>query len=49
VRRVELDVARAETHKLVDLLAQDLGDVGEVVLEARIGLRRTIRIPEVRE
>ena len=49
VRRVELDVAGAEAHELVDLLAEDLGDVSEVVLEGRVGLGRAIRIPEVGE
>jgi hypothetical protein len=49
VRRVELDVAAPETHELVDLLPQDVGDVGEEVLDARVGGARAIRIPEVSE
>ena len=34
VRRVELDVGGAEANELVDLLAQDLGDVAEELLQA---------------
>ena len=37
VRRVELDVGRAEPDELVDLLAQDLGHVPEERLERRVG------------
>src|SRR5207244_7246854 len=49
VRRVELDVRCAETHELVDLLPQQLGDVGEEVLDARVRGGRTLGIAEVRE
>ena len=49
VRRVELDVACAEPNELVHLLAQDLRHVAEVLLQRRVGLRRAIRVPEVRE
>src|SRR5207247_8338297 len=34
VRRVELDVGRAETSELVDLLSEELGNVCEEVFEA---------------
>ena len=49
VRRVELNVGGAQTDELVDLLAQDLGDRAEKLLEGAVGARRALRIPEVGE
>ncbi len=49
MRRIELDVRRAQAHQLVDLLAQDLGDVAEELLQARVGTARALGIPEVGE
>jgi hypothetical protein len=37
VGSVELDVFAAEPYELVDLLAEDLGDIGQEALQARIG------------
>ena len=47
LRRVQLDVRRAEPHQLVDLLAEQLGDVLEECFEVRIGRGRTFGITEV--
>ena len=49
VRRVELDVRAAEAGELVDLGAQDLGDVAEERLERGVRLPRALGIPEARE
>ena len=49
MRGVELDVRRAQPHQLVDLLAEDLRDVAEELLGARIGAARALGIPEVGE
>ena len=49
VRRVELEVGRAEAGELLDLLAQDRGDVPEEVLERRVRAGRALRVPELRE
>jgi hypothetical protein len=37
VGSVELDVSAAQAHELVDLLAQDPGDVGQEALQGWIG------------
>ncbi len=49
MRRVELDVRRAQPHQLVDLLAEDLRDVAQELLEARVCAARALGIPEVGE
>jgi hypothetical protein len=49
LRRVELDVGRSEANELVDLLAEDLGDVGEESLQARVGAVPRLRAPEIGE
>ena len=49
MRRVELDVRRAQADELVDLLPQDLGDVAEELLQVRVRGSRALGIPEVRE
>jgi hypothetical protein len=49
VRRVDLDVGRAEAHQLLDLVAQDRDHVGEEGVERGVGAARAVRRPEVRE
>jgi hypothetical protein len=49
VRRVELDIGGTEANQLRDLVTKDSDDVGEKMLEARIGGWGTLRRPEIHE
>ncbi len=49
MRRVELEVRRAEAGELLDLLAEDRRHVPEELLERRVRARRALGVPELRE
>ena len=49
MRRIELNVGRAEPHELVHLFAEDLGDVAEKGLQRVVRGGGLGRVPEIRE
>ena len=47
VRRVDLNISRAQTRQLFDLVTQDFNDVGQEAIERRVSSARVLPGPEI--